>query len=88
MTVKGADSLSSLTLLPHVRGARQVMMSLGQYMKRDDLQRLSLSFHPWQYVSNAEVRFSRNDYEGLIEAEKLYVEEVEKILERVATRAS
>lgn len=56
-------------------------------MDRGDVLRLALPFHPWKHVSEGTVSVLRHNYESLIEAEKLYVYEVERILERVATRS-
>lgn len=64
----------------------KVLEHLRPWLSQIEVQRLQQKFHPWKSVSYEAARSRARDYEGLIEAEKLYILEVERILERVAGR--
>ena len=58
------------------------MLHLRHLLTRDEALRLRQRFHPWREVDIRKVNSQAQQYE------KLYVLEVEQILERVATRAA
>lgn len=60
------------------------MLFSGEILNRDDYLRLQQRFHPWQHVDTKEIYRISEDYESLIEAEKLLAQEMERILERLA----
>lgn len=59
---------------------------MGQLLSVDESQRLRQGLHPWDRVTARTVYRGHEAYSSLIEAEKMYVRELEAILERVARR--
>ncbi|GAK67863.1 uncharacterized protein PAN0_022c6093 [Moesziomyces antarcticus] len=51
-----------------------------------EAQRLTQPFHPWEHEDLEKVMENLEEYTSLIDAEKMLVNEVEDIIDRVATR--
>ena len=62
-----------------------MLLQLGPSLTVEDAQRLQQRFHPWSQVHPFDVMHNPEMSGSLLDAELLYVREVEKILERVAT---
>lgn len=77
------DQLAFLSLQNPLTSS-QVLSGLTAGLRRDDYLRLKQTFHPWIKVDINHFSYRSEEYESLIEAEKLLAQEMEQILERVA----
>ncbi len=65
-----------------------MLLKLKPLLTREEALRLGQRMHPWEWTTMRALRKDQGLYRSLVEAEKLYINEVEAILERVARRFS
>jgi hypothetical protein len=63
-----------------------VLRDYGEFLHHGEVQPLTQPFHPWANEDLENIMERLEEYTSLIDAEKMLVNEVEDIIDRVATR--